>query len=229
MRPLLVLRPEPGNAETIARAEALGVSALSFPLFAAASIAWKAPSSDDFDAILLTSANAIRMAGHGLNSLRKLPAYCVGEATAIAAQAAGLSVALIGQSGVDQLLAQSGNKHVLHLCGEDRIAPKPTGATITPLACYRMDELPARSELLETLKQNPVALLHSPRAARHFASLVDISSSSRSTISLCALSPAIADAAGVGWEDVAISPNPRDDEILHVAISHFKFTTKASE
>ena len=229
MRPLLVLRPEPGNAETMARMRILGLMGHAFPLFAAEQVAWEAPSPNQFDALLLTSANTVRFAGDGLDMLKSLPAYCVGEATANAAQDAGFVVAYVGQSGVDELLASVPNKRLLHLCGEDRIDHAPPSSTITALPCYRTAALPPALGLFETLKQHPIAMLHSPRAARHFAQLVDASLTPRSKIALCALSQNIADAAGVGWEAVAISPHPRDDEALKTAMSHFKLMPRPSE
>lgn len=228
MRPLLVLRPEPGNAETMARTKTRGLNAFSFPLFVAEPIAWAAPPTDQFDEVLLTSANAIRLAGDGLQALKGLPAYCVGEATADVARNAGFTIAKVGQSGVNELLASVGEKRLIHLCGEDRIAPKPSVTAITPLPCYRMVAPPVQSKLLEALAQNPIALLHSPRAARHFSALVDASTTPRSAISLYTLSHAIADAVGEGWEDVAISPHPRDEEALQAAIVHFKLTLEAN-
>ena len=57
--PLLVTRPEPGNSATMTRATALGLDAHAMPLFAARALPWTAPAPQDFDAILLTSAQAV--------------------------------------------------------------------------------------------------------------------------------------------------------------------------
>ena len=75
--PLLVTRPEPGNSATIARAAALGLDAYAMPLFAARALPWTAPAPQDFDAILLTSAQAVRLAGPQLMRLALLPVYAV--------------------------------------------------------------------------------------------------------------------------------------------------------
>ena len=48
---------------------------------------------------MLTSANAIRHGGAGLERLRSLPVHAVGEATAAAAREAGFAVAGIGEGG----------------------------------------------------------------------------------------------------------------------------------
>ena len=65
MRPVLVLRPEPGAGETAARARALGLEPIVAPLFAVRPIAWAAPDPAAYDAVMLTSANAARHGGDG--------------------------------------------------------------------------------------------------------------------------------------------------------------------
>ncbi len=217
MRPLLILRPEPGNASTVTKAKALGLDAISLPLFNAEALEWSAPSADQFDAILFTSANAARLAGPSLMQYVGLPTFCVGQATADAARAAGFTITFAGSQGVDAVVAAADNQKFLHMCGEDRIAPSPSKATVTPVICYHMVEVDLTPKLSDALKQNPIAMLHSPRAARRFSELV----SDKSKIALCALSLAIAEAAGEGWEDVAISPQPRDDVAIRTAIDHF--------
>ena len=60
MRRLLVLRPEPGASATAGRARTLGLDPVLMPLFEIEPIAWTAPDPAGFDALLLTSANAVR-------------------------------------------------------------------------------------------------------------------------------------------------------------------------
>ena len=105
MTRVLVLRPEPGASETVERAREHGLEAISIPLFAIEPLAWETPRADAFDALLLTSANAVRHGGHGLNALRGLPVYAVGPATADAARGAGFGIAGVGPSDIDALLA----------------------------------------------------------------------------------------------------------------------------
>ena len=92
MRRVIVLRPEPGASETVARARQLGLDAVAMPLFEIEALAWAAPSSAAFDGLLLTSANAVRSAGPQLESLRGLAAYADREATAAAARDAGFDI-----------------------------------------------------------------------------------------------------------------------------------------
>ena len=96
MRRVLVLRPEPGATATLRRARERGLEAEAVPLFEVEPVEWSVPDPSDFDALLLTSANAVRHGGPGLQALRELPVHAVGEATARAAREAGFAVATIG-------------------------------------------------------------------------------------------------------------------------------------
>ena len=167
-RPLIVTRPEPGNGATVARARAMGLDARAMPLFAARPLEWTAPAAADFDALLLTSAAAARLAGPGLASLASLPVYAVGAATADAANAAGLTVAMAGTADAQQLLddmASQDVRSILWLCGRDRSGFDARGAAITPLPCYAVDPVPPPAEwagLIATSARCPRAAPASP-------------------------------------------------------------------
>lgn len=212
MRRLFVLRPQPGADETVARAIAMGLDAAALPLFAIEPLAWTAPDAADFDAMLLTSANAVRQAGGGLAPYRSLPVHAVGDATAAAARDAGLLVQSIGNGGVEPLLAAlpAGLK-LLHLCGEDRRLPPATRQPIRSIAVYRSRALPPPAGWEDVAGQ--VAAVHSPRAAARLADLVK----DRSTIALAAISDAAATAAGAGWERVETASAPNDSQLLALA------------
>src|SRR4051794_41196284 len=98
MRRVVVLRPEPGASATVERARQRGLDAFALPLFEVEPVAWEAPDPDRFDALLLTSANAVRHGGEQLVRLRELPVYAVGSATADAARRGGFEVASVGSS-----------------------------------------------------------------------------------------------------------------------------------
>jgi len=101
---IIVLRPELGASATVAKARERGLDAALIPLFTVEPVAWEAPEAVGFDGLLLTSANALRCGGDGLEALRGLKAYAVGEATAEAARAAGFDITANGDAGVDRLL-----------------------------------------------------------------------------------------------------------------------------
>jgi uroporphyrinogen-III synthase len=215
MRRLFVFRPEPAARQTIRMAQDLGLDAVSIPLFELEPIDWTVPDAGDFDAMLLTSANTVRMAGEGLASFRALPVHAVGESTAVAAHVAGLGVASVGNGGVDELLVEvPRDARLLHLCGEDKREPATAGRSITSVAVYRANEKPDISGLQGL--EGQAAVVHSPRAARRLADLV--SPGTRSTIRLAAISKAAAEAAGDGWQEVRTAPVPRDTELLALAV-----------
>ncbi|MBC7987264.1 MAG: uroporphyrinogen-III synthase, partial [Sphingomonadaceae bacterium] len=87
-RNLLIVRPEPGASATAQRARTRGWEPLVAPLFAIAPLAWAPRDPAAFDALLLTSANAVSHGGKALGKYRELPVYAVGAATAAAARAA---------------------------------------------------------------------------------------------------------------------------------------------
>ena len=213
MRRLFVFRPEPAASRTVDKAKAMSLDVVSIPLFNLERVDWSAPDPDRFDAILLTSANAVNLAGEQLQKMRQLPVHAVGEATAMAARVAGLGVATVGDGGVDDLLtAVEPNARLLHLCGEDRRMPNAPAQAIDALTVYRavtVDDCDLR-EL-----RDQVAVLHSPRAAQRLSELID--EPTRSTIRVAAISAPTAEAAGEGWACVRTAASPNDSELLALA------------
>jgi uroporphyrinogen-III synthase len=63
------------------------------------------------------------------------------------------------------------------------------------------------------IPNDSVALIHSPRAGRRFAELVD----DRSRLAIAAISRDAADAVGGGWFSVEATDTPSDDALLALA------------
>ena len=208
MRRALVLRPAPGNAATCARLTARGIAAVALPLFAVRPVAWTIPA-EAHDALLLTSANAVRHAGDGLARLAHLPVWAVGEATATAARAAGLRVAGTGADGIADVAARAGTTRLLHLAGRDHVALPGT----TQVVVYASEALPRRSAELAAA-EDAVALLHSPRAARVFAALLPVPPAH---VRIAALSDAVAAAAGSGWARCLVADARSDAALVDAA------------
>ncbi len=206
-RPIAVLRPEPGNAATAARVEAAGCGVRRLPLFSVAAVDWAAPEPSDFDALLLTSANAVRHGGADLARLRSLPVAAVGEATARAARAAGFTVTLTGSGDAASVAAITSGR-LLHLAGREHHAV----AGATTIVVYTAEPLPVDVSSLA----GTAAMLHSTRAASRLAALV--AGERRKSIALAALSPAIAAVAGDGWRYVIASELPRDEALVALAV-----------
>jgi uroporphyrinogen-III synthase len=207
MRGAIVLRPEPGATATLEQARALGLDAIAVPLFEIEPIEWTAPQPGDFDGLLLTSANVLRHGGTQLQELRGLKVYAVGEATAGAARQAGFDVATTGDAGVQQLLGSiDAGVKLLHLSGEDR-HESDSHPNITVVTVYRARPV-ERPDLSSA--RGRVALIHSPRAGRRFAELLE----DRGSIAVAAISNAAAEAVGTGWEIVQSVERPCDEALL---------------
>lgn len=215
--PVIVTRPEPGNAATVARCRAAGLAAVAMPLFAARPLPWRVPDGGDFDALLLTSAQAVRLAGSGLAALASLPVHAVGAATAAAAMAAGLTVQAAGtrdaQSLVDAM-ASRGKPRILWLCGRDRSELAARGVRLVPLPCYAVDPVDPPARWDESIAAPAILLAHSARGAARIATLTE---GRRGALSLVAISAAAAAEAGTGWRSVTVAPRPDDAAMVTAA------------
>ena len=219
-RRVAVLRPEPGNAATVARVRAAGLEAMALPLFAVRSLDWVVPAPAAHDALLFTSANAVRRGGQALTALRSLPVFAVGEKTAAAARLAGFDVMATGDDNATAILSIArthGYHRMLHVGARERalVVADPVTAAI---AVYASDALPVEQGAIAQLA-GTVALLHSARAARRFAELVETAGIARREIAVSAISHAVADAAGTGWAGLAIATRPDDETLIAAARS----------
>jgi uroporphyrinogen-III synthase len=217
-RPIAVLRPEPGNRVTAAAIEARGRTAIRMPLFEVRPLAWQPPDPVRFDALLLTSANAVRHGGSGLARMLDLPVYAVGEATADAARRRGFDVTFVGSDGAAQLLTVAearGVGRALHLAGRDRTVA--AGGIVAEIIAVYASE-PSAVSRIERL-QGAVAMVQSTRAGARLAQLVDDAGLARGGIALAVVSDTAAAAAGDGWKRVLVAPGPAAEAILAAAIT----------
>lgn len=217
-RPLAVLRPEPGNAATVARAAVAGFATLSLPLFEVRALPWAVPDLAGFDSIILTSANALRFGGAGVAACRHLPVLAVGPHTAAAARSAGFDVMATGAGGghdIAALATARGVTRALHLTGQDRTlqAGGPIAAIIPVYHSAALAIDPARLQAL----RDTTALLHSARAARRLALLVDAARIDRAALALAAFGASVAIAAGPGWATVETATAPDDGALFAAA------------
>jgi uroporphyrinogen-III synthase len=217
--PLLILRPERGAAATAKRATAMGLSPIIRSLFAVEARAWDAPDPVLFDALLLTSANAVRYGGGAVGLYRDLPVFAVGAATALAARGARLGHVTVGSgNAADALraLAEAGYSRPLHLAGED-ITPYPQlPFAVTGRVVYASVPVDVS---LPTGRY--VALLHSVRAAARFAELCP----SPGLVDVVAISTTLAACAGDVWRSVSVAATPDDNAMLELAATLCDGTT----
>lgn len=213
-----MLRPEPGNRVTAAAIEARGRAAIRMPLFDVRPVAWEIPDPDRYDALILTSANAIRHAGAGLAALHRLKVHAVGEATGEAARRAGFDVISTGVEGAESLVRTAeaaGVRRALHLAGRERtLAAGGIVAQVTTV--YASDATIPRDV---ARLSGSIALVQSARAAMRLGEIVDAAELARANIALVAVSARAAAAAGDGWERVVVPDNVRSEDLIHAAIA----------
>jgi len=117
---VVVTRPEPDASDYADELRDHGFDLLVEPMLVIEPLAFSKPDLSQYDGVLFTSANAVRVVGDGFSGV----AYCVGKHTAKAAQEAGFSdVFSVNGTGVDLLdhivaLPDSCSNKLLHVCGQ---------------------------------------------------------------------------------------------------------------
>lgn len=216
--PVVVIRPEPGNAATAAAARALGLTVLAYPLFAMAATAWNAPEPAPYCALLAGSANVFRLGGPGLSGLAALPVHAVGAATAEAARAAGFTVSQTGEGGLQPLAAALPPGRYLRLAGEKHVPlALPEGVLVDDVVVYAACGIAMPPALVTALAKPAVVLLHSGEAAAHFTAESERLGVERKHLVLACLAPRIGLMAGDGWQRVEIAQTRSDQAMLALA------------
>lgn len=213
-RPALILRPEPGNSATAARVKDAGLPVVQLPLFAVVALPWE-PPTDRYDALLLTSANAVRHAGTGLAALAHLPVVAVGAGTAAAATEAGLTVAAVGRGDGAAALTiahRRGWRRLVRLSGRERLSLED----VTDVPVYASDAIAPVAGALR-VASGAVALLHSARAATVFRDLLSRDAVPPHGVRIAAISGSVADAAGRGWNRLLVAEQPSDAALVAAA------------
>lgn len=221
---LLIIRPQPGADATARRFKDAGYAPVVMPLFAIEHLPLQSVSVDGYDAILLTSGNAARAAHAFLQGALHVPIYAVGSATANALETLSLPVAATGSQGVDALVgvaAAHGHKKLLWLAGEDHSAvPQIADVHIDIVIVYRSAAVETPAQFVIQVVQCDAVILHSSRAAAHFARLCDAGGLSRSEITLATFSNAIAESAGEGWAHMIVAVSPNDAALMEAIGQH---------
>lgn len=211
----MILRPEPGATATADRAKQMGIKVHAMPLFQVRALDWQALPPDAFDAVLVTSANAVRYGGAGLNVYHDLPLFAVGDASAAAARTSGFKRVSAGSDdgpALVRMAVAAGYNSLLHFCGHQHKRLSDAGADITAVQVYSADVVEPPPAF--PADNGPfVTLVHSPRAAQRLAEIVP----DKSSVHIVAISAAAAQAAGSGWAGLAVAALPTDAAMLEIA------------
>ena len=220
MRPVIVIRPEPGASVTQAAGELIGLNILAIPTWEMFEVRWTAPDPANIDALLIGSANALRHSGTQHVPFAGYPVYAVGEATAALARKMGHQVASVGEGGLQAVIdaLPATPIRLLRLAGEEHLPlVLPPHVSVETRIVYRALPLPFPEKLILQLRQGALVLLHSAAAAGHFSAECDHLGLPRERIAIAALGPRIAAAAGAGWADCRSAPSPNDAALLALA------------
>ena len=218
-----ITRARPGAEATARRVEALGLTALIDPLL---EIDVLKPEIDlsGVAALAFTSANGVEAFAR-LTVARDLPVFVVGETTARAARAAGFADPFSADGDVEALaalIARSRPGPVLCVGAREPAADLPErlqveGVSARAVAVYAaLDRSPA-PETLAAMAGFGAVLLHSPRAARDLANILE-RTPAPALGALC-LSRAVADPLAAALSEgrvgsVAFASRPRESALL---------------
>ena len=217
-RSVLICRPYPGADTTAKRAETLGMDAIVYPLFSVEPLAWTPPDPAAFDAIMLTSANALRHGGNAMERYASLPAFAVGKATAEAAEKMGFPDIRTCGPNAQALISSihnTGYTNILHLSGHHVRPYDPKGLNIVRLPVYHAADAGDAAALAAHLVHMPIVLVHSPRAGERLVALT--TSRQRQNLSVIAISGAALGACGSDWKSVQAVDEPSDAAMLALA------------
>lgn len=235
---VLVTRPAPDNAATVAALRERGIASLLAPMLRFEAVA-AFEDAADYDGLIATSANALRAAADhpALAQWRTLPLFAVGEHTGEAARAIGFADVVAGRGGADALpplvesyFARGARKTgqrpaLLHLAGadiaHDLSAPLAArGIDVIVRTVYRMaavSHLPR--EVCNAFAANQIdAILHfSRRSAQAFVAAVRSEGVEITALALpqCCLSDTIgAVLRGAGASRVIVTAAPNERAML---------------
>jgi uroporphyrinogen-III synthase len=226
-RPLLLLtRPGEEADATAEAAGAAGFETLSAPLLHIEALDWSLPADAAPEALLFTSARAPHIVASRRPDVRSLPAYAVGPNTAAAVSRAGFRLVSAGETDGSAIVARAaaeGVRNLLHMAGEQAArldVPEGIRLTRVPVYAARLAAgLPQPAQ--EALRSGAVfaTLLFSPRTAAHFRHLLDQHRLVAGAQRIIALSSAVAEAAGDGWQDVGVAASPTREQALAAAMA----------
>ena len=218
--PVLAIRPEPGLSSTLALGRQLGLTMHGFALSRVVPVAWDVPALERYAALLIGSANAMRMGGEKLEQLRHLPGHAVGEATAREARAAGFAIERLGKGGLQTVLdALEPPVHYLRLVGSEYVELNwPQGVTFEPVQVYAVQPCAFVDEAATLFEQDTIILLHSAAMTRQFVAECQRLKLDKSRITLAGMGERIVEPARAsgenGWASIHTSSEPSDEALL---------------
>jgi uroporphyrinogen-III synthase len=220
---LIVTRPEEDAAPLLAKLAALGHQVIALPLLKIVPRPDIRIAERDYQAICVTSANAIRALGEP-GRLKAVPMLTVGPQSLRAARDAGFSKCETRGGDVRGLAdfivreLDPARGPILYLSGAETSGDlegtlRKAGFDVTRLVLY--DAVAVTHAALPSLHEHDGVLLYSPRSARIWAALVVVAGqeeAARSLVHYC-LSPNVAAALPPSWP-ASVTENPQEAAML---------------
>jgi uroporphyrinogen-III synthase len=215
---ILLTRPADENARIAGMLEPLGALCLAWPLTRIVPLVRGLEVPEGTDAILFTSANAVR-AFAAASPVRRLPALCVGDRTAACARSEGFAeVRSAGGAAADlaRLARESGHRHFLHPrgreAGEIALDGAPVGARVEAVAVYAAEPAGAPpADVAQALAEGSIGLVTvwSPRHAAILRGWIAAAGPPLGATRLLGISAAaVAPLHGAGFAEVLVAARP---------------------
>jgi uroporphyrinogen-III synthase len=227
---ILITRSEPGASQTADRVRKRGAEPVIAPLLRIAFAEDVEIELGRTNALLFTSPNGVR-AWLSARSETDLPAFCVGDATAAAAEEAGFRKVRSAGGDAADLIALcearliAGRHRLLHARGKHvacdiAAALQARGFDVDEAVIYdavAAEKLPGIAAALIRQRQLAVVLFHSPRAAIAFTALVEDADLSDYLNTVIAITISDATANGLvrsDWAAVKVAEAPNEIDML---------------
>jgi uroporphyrinogen-III synthase len=237
---VLVTRPRPDDEATAAALRARGFETLAAPMLRFEVVAFNDDSDAPYDAVIVTSANALRGIEGYLEGSRlvKLPLFAVGEPTAAAARRVGFGNVLAADGGAaslrDLVLASVKTKRLkksgtlLYLAGADLARDLAgelgeRGFTVVTHTTYRMipvSSLPREASDAFTANAVEAVLHYSRRSARAFLEAARAAGVEISALAVphCCISAAVASVLRDAGATQVVVSSSADENALFEAL-----------
>ena len=234
---VLVTRPQPDNAATLASLGTRGIKALPAPMLRFEPLPFHDDHDADYDAVIATSANALRAVDLSGSRLLSRPLLAVGSHTAEAARAAGFKDVITAKGNASALRdlvkkrAKAGQLKpaatLLYLAGADLARDLAgelgeRGFTVITHTTYRMAPVPdLPREICNAFMANEItAVLHySRRSARAFLNAARAGGVEISALALpqCCISASVASILhDAGATQVVVAASPDENALFDV-------------
>ena len=226
MSRVLVTRPHTDAARTAALIRAAGHEALVHPLMRIVPREGALAGTVRADALAVTSANGLR--AYAAAGGPRLPVFAVGETSAAEAGTLGFEVAGTAEGDVRSLaglIASASPGRVLHVSGARAAGDLAGALAAAGVPCERAvlydaveaDALPgaATADIRRGLDWT---MLHSPRSALLLTRLVRAAGLADAFrgVRLAALSPAVAEAAGLPFAETRVAARPASSALVDI-------------